>query len=69
VQANATGTIARQNSPQRVGVVFLAISQTPPRSVNWSHQGRWVHMAEVGFEKYFLREARNVSSELGSERS
>jgi sulfide:quinone oxidoreductase len=50
------------------GVAFLAIPQIPPRNVNWSGQGYWVHMAKVGFEKYFLRKIRNGSSEPGYER-
>ena len=50
------------------GVAFLAIPQIPPRNVNWSAQGYWVHMAKVGFEKYFLRKVRNGSSEPGYER-
>jgi sulfide:quinone oxidoreductase len=50
------------------GVAFLAIPQIPPRNVNWSGQGYWVHIAKVGFEKYFLRKVRNGSSEPGYER-
>ncbi len=50
------------------GVAFLAVPQIPPRNVNWSGQGYWVHMAKVGFEKYFLRKVRNGSSEPGYER-
>jgi sulfide:quinone oxidoreductase len=50
------------------GVAFLAIPQIPPRNVNWSGQGYWVHMAKVGFERYFLRKVRNGSSEPGYER-
>jgi len=36
------------------GVAFVAQPQIPPRNVNWSSHGRWVHLAKVGFEKYFL---------------
>ncbi len=50
------------------GVAFVAIPQIPPRNVNWSGQGYWVHMAKVGFEKYFLRKVRSGSSEPGYER-
>jgi sulfide:quinone oxidoreductase len=50
------------------GVAFIALPQIPPRNVNWSGQGYWVHMAKVGFEKYFLRKIRNGSSEPGYER-
>lgn len=50
------------------GVAFLAIPQIPPRNVNWSGQGYWVHLAKIAFEKYFLRKVRNGSSEPGYER-
>jgi sulfide:quinone oxidoreductase len=50
------------------GVAFVALPQIPPRNVNWSSQGRWVHVAKVGFEKYFLRKVRNGTSEPGYER-
>ncbi|MGB3580525.1 MAG: FAD/NAD(P)-binding oxidoreductase [Roseiarcus sp.] len=50
------------------GVAFVALPQIPPRNVNWSSQGYWVHMAKVAFERYFLRKVRNGSSEPGYER-
>ena len=50
------------------GVAFVALPQIPPRNVNWSSQGYWVHLAKVGFEKYFLRKVRKGSSEPGYER-
>ncbi|UYN93937.1 MAG: NAD(P)/FAD-dependent oxidoreductase [Enhydrobacter sp.] len=50
------------------GVAFVALPQIPPRNVNWSGQGYWVHAAKVGFEKYFLRKVRNGTSEPGYER-
>ncbi|AWK84996.1 pyridine nucleotide-disulfide oxidoreductase [Azospirillum thermophilum] len=40
------------------GVAFAAMPQIPPRNVNWSSHGRWVHLAKVGFERYFLRKVR-----------
>jgi sulfide:quinone oxidoreductase len=40
------------------GVAFIAQPQIPPRNVNWSAEGRWVHLAKVAFEKYFLRKVR-----------
>lgn len=40
------------------GIAFVAQPQIPPRNVNWSSQGYWVHAAKVGFEKYFLRKIR-----------
>ena len=45
------------------GVAFVALPQIPPRNVNWASEGRWVHLAKVGFEKYFLRKVRNGQSE------
>jgi sulfide:quinone oxidoreductase len=45
------------------GVAFVAQPQIPPRNVNWSSSGRWVHTAKVGFEKYFLRKIRSGKSE------
>jgi sulfide:quinone oxidoreductase len=40
------------------GVAFVAMPQNPPRNVNWASSGRWVHVAKVAFEKYFLRKVR-----------
>ena len=40
------------------GVAFVAMPEIPPRNVNWSSQGKWVHTAKVAFEKYFLRKIR-----------
>lgn len=45
------------------GVAFMAQPQIPPRNVNWSSSGKWVHLAKVGFEKYFLRKVRKGDSE------
>jgi sulfide:quinone oxidoreductase len=50
------------------GVAFIALPQIPPRNVNWAGQGYWVHMAKVGFERYFLRKVRKGSSEPAYER-
>ncbi|MBS0518909.1 MAG: NAD(P)/FAD-dependent oxidoreductase [Proteobacteria bacterium] len=50
------------------GVAFVALPQIPPRNVNWSARGYWVHAAKVGFEKYFLRKVRTGTSEPGYER-
>jgi sulfide:quinone oxidoreductase len=50
------------------GVAFVALPQIPPRNVNWSGQGYWVHMAKVAFERYFLRKVRKGSSEPVYER-
>ena len=45
------------------GVAFVAQPQIPPRNVNWSSDGKWVHLAKIGFEKYFLRKVRRGESE------
>lgn len=45
------------------GIAFVAQPQIPPRNVNWSSQGKWVHAAKVGFEKYFLRKVRQGKAE------
>ena len=46
----------------------MAQPQIPPRNVNWSAKGRWVHLAKVAFEKYFLRKVRRGESEPFYER-
>jgi len=45
------------------GVAFVAMPQIPPRDVTWAKKGRWVHLAKVGFEKYFLRKMKRGISE------
>jgi len=50
------------------GVAFVAQPQIPPRNINWSSKGQWVHLAKVGFEKYFLRKIRHGESEPFYER-
>ena len=45
------------------GIAFVAQPQIPPRNVNWSASGKWVHAAKIGFEKYFLRKMRKGESE------
>ncbi|WP_114520888.1 FAD-dependent oxidoreductase [Altererythrobacter sp. ZODW24] len=50
------------------GVAFAAQPQIPPRNVNWSTQGRWVHFAKIAFEKFFLRKVRLGKSEPAYER-
>lgn len=50
------------------GVAFVALPQIPPRNVSWSSQGKWVHLAKIAFERYFLRKVRKGSSEPGYER-
>jgi sulfide:quinone oxidoreductase len=45
------------------GAAFVALPQIPPRNVNWFKTGKWVHLAKIAFEKYFLYKLRNGSSE------
>lgn len=45
------------------GVAFVAIPQMPPRDITWAKKGKWVHLAKVGFEKYFLRKMKKGISE------
>jgi sulfide:quinone oxidoreductase len=45
------------------GIAFVALPQIPPRNVNWFSQGKWVHVAKVAFEKYFIRKMKKGTSE------
>ena len=45
------------------GAAFVAIPQIPPRNVTWFKKGKWVHMAKIAFEKYFIRKMKTGSSE------
>ncbi len=45
------------------GAAFVALPQIPPRNVNWFKEGKWVHLAKVAFEKYFLRKMKKGTTE------
>ncbi|HSH83689.1 MAG TPA: FAD/NAD(P)-binding oxidoreductase [Guyparkeria sp.] len=45
------------------GAAFIALPQNPPRNVNWFATGRWVHLAKIAFEKYFIRKMKKGTSE------
>ncbi len=45
------------------GVAFMAQPQIPPRNINWSASGGWVHAAKIAFEKYFLHKVKSGQSE------
>jgi sulfide:quinone oxidoreductase len=45
------------------GAAFVAIPQIPPRNVTWFKKGKWVHLAKIGFEKYFIHKMKIGSSE------
>ena len=45
------------------GVAFIALPQIPPRNLNWASRGKWVHVAKVACEKYFLHKVRAAKAE------
>jgi len=45
------------------GAAFVALPQIPPRNVAWFKKGKWVHLAKIAFEKYFIRKMKTGSSE------
>jgi sulfide:quinone oxidoreductase len=75
--AHNIGALVRGQAPNRVGtwnavcladfgdsgIAFVAQPQIPPRNVNWSSSGKWVHLAKIGFEKYFIHKLRKGVSE------
>ena len=44
------------------GAAFVALPEIPPRNVTWAKTGKWVHLAKIAFEKYFLRKVRAGST-------
>ena len=45
------------------GIAFVALPQFPPRNVTWAKEGKWVHLAKIAFEKYFLHKMKVGKSE------
>ncbi len=45
------------------GAAFVALPQIPPRNVSWFKEGRWVHLAKIAFEKYFIRKMKKGTTE------
>ncbi len=45
------------------GAAFVALPQIPPRTVNWFSQGKWVHLAKIAYEKYFMRKMKQGTTE------
>lgn len=45
------------------GAAFVALPQIPPRNVNWFRKGKWVHLAKIAFEKYFIAKMKSGTSE------
>jgi sulfide:quinone oxidoreductase len=50
------------------GIAFVALPQIPPRNVTWARKGKWVHLAKVAFEKYFMRKVRVGDTDPAIER-
>jgi sulfide:quinone oxidoreductase len=45
------------------GVAFVALPQIPPRNVTWAKEGKWVHLAKLAFEKYYMHKIRSGHTE------
>jgi sulfide:quinone oxidoreductase len=45
------------------GMAFVALPQMAPRNVTWAKKGKWVHLAKIGLEKYFLYKMKRGVSE------
>ncbi len=45
------------------GAAFLAVPQIPPRNITWFKEGKWVHLAKIAYEKYFMRKMKSGSTE------
>jgi len=43
------------------GAAFVALPEIPPRNLTWAKTGKWVHLAKIAFEKYFLYKVRTGS--------
>jgi len=45
------------------GLAFVALPQIPPRNLTWAKKGKWVHLAKVAFEKYFMSKMKSGNTE------
>jgi len=45
------------------GAAFVALPQMPPRNVTWAKVGKWVHLAKIAFEKYFMMKMKSGNTE------
>ncbi len=45
------------------GAAFVALPQIPPRNVTWTKVGKWVHLAKVAYEKYFLNKMKTGNTD------
>ena len=51
------------------GIAFVALPEIPPRNLTWARKGKWVHLAKIALEKYFIRKMRRGISEPYYERA
>ena len=63
VEAKATWNAICLADMGDTGAAFVAIPQIPPRNVTWAKVGKWVHLAKIAFEKYFLAKMRSGNTE------
>jgi sulfide:quinone oxidoreductase len=63
VKATATWNAICLADMGDTGAAFVALPQIPPRNVTWAKKGKWVHLAKIAFEKYFMRKMKTGSSE------
>ena len=45
------------------GAAFVALPQLPPHKVTWAKKGKWVRMAKIAFEKYYMRKMKKGTSD------
>jgi sulfide:quinone oxidoreductase len=50
------------------GIAFVAQPELPPRNVTWAKKGKWVHLAKIAFEKYFLHKIKSGNTDPVYER-
>ncbi len=50
------------------GAAFVAMPQIPPRNTAWMKKGKWVHLAKVLYEWYFIRKMKKGKSEPAYEK-
>ncbi|HUJ79860.1 MAG TPA: FAD-dependent oxidoreductase [Nitrospiria bacterium] len=51
------------------GMAFVALPQMAPRDLTWAKKGKWVHLAKIALEKYFLYKMKRGVSEPFYERA
>ena len=50
------------------GLAFVAIPELPPRNLVWAKKGKWVHLAKIAFEKYFIHKVKTGNTDPVYER-